>query len=293
MQGPHVLAAALAALRRHWLAMLLAVLAAAAALAAAAFRLDPRVPADAVARRDLVQSVVASGHVEAPHRTDIGVQITGTVRAVPVAEGQAVAAGTVLIQLDDAELKAALAQADLAVTQAQARLRQLRELQAPTAQQALQQAQVNYETAQRTLARNRELFQREFIGQAALDEAMRAEQVALAQLRTAEQQLASVRPGGSDVAAAEAALRAAEAGAQMARARLAYATVRAPSAGTLIARNVEPGDVVQAGKALMVLAPSGETQLVLAIDEKNLGLLHTVQHALASAHAFPRHLFPP
>jgi len=54
--------------------------------------LGPRVPVVAIERRDLVQTVVASGHVEAPHRVDIGTQITGVVARVPVAEGQTVSA---------------------------------------------------------------------------------------------------------------------------------------------------------------------------------------------------------
>jgi HlyD family secretion protein len=50
---------------------------------------------------------------------------------------------------------------------------------------------------------------------------------------------------------------------------------------------VEKGDVVQPGKALMVLAPAGETQVVVQVDEKNLGLLALGQPALVSADAYP------
>jgi HlyD family secretion protein len=48
-----------------------------------------------VVRGDFVQSVVASGHGEAPHRVSIGAQLAGEVKAVPVEEGQEVAAGQV------------------------------------------------------------------------------------------------------------------------------------------------------------------------------------------------------
>jgi HlyD family secretion protein len=68
---------------------------------------------------------------------------------------------------------------------------------------------------------------------------------------------------------------------------LDHATIKAPLAGTLIARSVEQGDVVQAGKVLMVLSPAGETQLVMQIDEKNLSQLALGQKALASADAYP------
>jgi HlyD family secretion protein len=61
----------------------------------------------------------------------------------------------------------------------------------------------------------------------------------------------------------------------------------APRDGVLITRNVERGTVVQPGKALLVLAPAGDVQIVVQIDEKNLGQLALGQHAVASADAYP------
>ena len=58
--------------------------------------LGPTVNADPVVRADFVQSVVASGHVEAPFRVNVGSQITGVVADIPVAEGQSVKAGDTL-----------------------------------------------------------------------------------------------------------------------------------------------------------------------------------------------------
>jgi len=250
------------------------------------FWLGPKTPVALVVQRDFVQTVVASGHIESPHRVDLGVQITGTVKAVPVNEGQSVTAAQPLIELEDAELVANARQADLAVTQAEAKLRQLREVQAPLAEQTATQAKINQDTAARALKRTQELFNQGFIGQAALDEAVRAEQVARSQLKMAQQQLSSARAGGSDMAVAEAALSQAKAGAELARARLRYSQVLAPVAGTLIARNVEPGDAVQAGKVLMVLSPEGETQVVVQIDEKHLNLLKVGQTAWVSSDAY-------
>ena len=75
------------------------------------------------------------------------------------------------------------------------------------------------------------------------------------------------------------------------RARAGYASIAATVNGTLITRNVEVGDVVQAGKVLMMLSPAGRTQLVVDIDEKNLHLLAIGQKALASADAYPQQRF--
>ena len=55
--------------------------------------LGPLVSVETIVRADFVQSVVASGHVEAPFRVNVGSQITGVVAAVPVAEGHRRKAG--------------------------------------------------------------------------------------------------------------------------------------------------------------------------------------------------------
>ena len=251
----------------------------------------PRVQVETVVQRNFVRTVVASGRVENAHRIDVGVQLTGTVHAVPVSEGQKVMKDTVLVQLDSVELQAALRQAVLAEQQARAHVRQIKELQAPMAEQALLVALANRDNTQVNNERTQQLFDKGFLGAAAKDEAQRAANVALAQYKSARQQLSSVLTGGSELASADAALAFAQAAVDGARSRLSYTLVRAPVSGTLIARNVELGDVVQPGKVLMVLSPAAETQLVLQLDEKNLSLVHVGQLAMASADAYPQERF--
>ncbi|MCV2352781.1 efflux RND transporter periplasmic adaptor subunit [Paucibacter sp. B2R-40] len=267
----------------------LALLAFALALLALAWRSwrGPEVMTSTLLRRDFVQSVVASGRVEAPHRADIAAQITGTVTRVPVAEGQQVAAGDLLVELESAELRASQRQAELAVQQALARVRQVAELQAPVAEQQLRQALANLNNAKSQLNRQQALFEQGFIGEAALDQARTTLAFNEAQWRLSQKQSEALRPGGSDAALADAALAQARANAEAAAARSRYARISAPAAGTLIGRKVEVGDVVQAGKVLMTLSPAGRTQLVLSIDERNLRLIAPGQPALASADAYP------
>lgn len=272
-------------------ALLVAVAAGVAGWYGPGWVLGPQVALSVVTQRDFIQSVVASGHVEAPHRVSIGTQITGTVRRVPVAEGEVVKAGQDLVELDSAEARAAAAQADAAVLQAQARLRQLREVQAPVAKQAVRQAEINLDNARTQWRRSAELHAQGFIGQAALDDARKTVDLGEAQLRSAQLQLESALPSGSDHAVATTALAQARASAMAAHTREGYATITASVAGTLIDRAVEPGDVVQPGKALMVLSPAGRTQLVVQIDEKNLRLLALGQPAQASADAYPAQRF--
>ena len=248
--------------------------------------LGPKIPAALVVQRDFIQTIVATGHVETPHRISVGSQIVGVVKNIPVSEGQIVQAGQVLIELDDAEWRAAAQQADMLVLQAQARLRQVREVQAPVAAQSLVQAEINVSYAEKQWHRNVDLFTKSFISQAALDEAKNVD-LTQAQLQTAKKQVQTTHPTGSDYQIAATALSQAEANSKVAYSRRQHTIIKTPIAGTLISRDVETGDVVQAGKALMTLSPSGATQLVVQIDEKNLPLLVLGQLARASADAYP------
>jgi HlyD family secretion protein len=255
------------------------------------FALGPQVPVYPVIRMDLIQTIVASGRVMNPLRVEIGSQITGTVARVPVSEGQAVKTGQSLVELEADELVADVKQARFAVRQGETRVRQIREVALPAAEQNLNQGQANLLNARKQYERTAELRAQGFVGQAQLDDAKRTLDVYESQVLAARIQVATNRPGGSDSVQASMALEQARANLQIALAKLEHATIRAPADGTLIARDVERGDVVQPGKALMVLSPTGETQIVLQIDERNLGKLKLGQRAIASADAYAAQKF--
>ena len=233
-----------------------------------------------------VQTIVASGHVENPHRLSISSQITGTVADVPVADGESVEKGRLLIVLENKELQSSLRQAQASEQQAVSNLRQLRELKAPVAAQTSIQADANLINAKNNLSRTQELFDQGFISVALRDEAERAFKIAQSQLSINQQQSESLRPGGSDIVLGQDMVNQAHAGVEVAVSRLRYSTIQAPRAGVLITRTVEVGEGVMPGKVLMVMSPKGATQLVLQIDEKNIKWLHLDQMALASADAF-------
>jgi len=149
-----------------------------------------------------------------------------------------------------------------------------------------------YRLASGTRPRVGELVAKGFYSPAQLDDAQRARDVAASQLQAAQIQAANNRPQGSEVRVARSNVEQARAALAVAEARLAYATLRAPVAGRVLTRSVEPGDTAQPGKALLTLAPNGDTELTAQIDEKNFGLLAIGQNAHVSADAYPGEHFP-
>ncbi|HEY0676473.1 MAG TPA: biotin/lipoyl-binding protein, partial [Immundisolibacter sp.] len=93
----------------------------------------PELPGYAVASRELVQRVVASGQVSSQSLARVGSEITGVVKARHVREGDAVKPGDLLLELQDDEQQAQ-------VREAQAALDQLAGARRAQAVAALQQA---------------------------------------------------------------------------------------------------------------------------------------------------------
>jgi HlyD family secretion protein len=218
---------------------------------------------------------------------DVGATITGRVQTVKVDEGDRVAADQILIELERTELAATLAQAVAAEQAAVTRIAQWREVGSLNAREQLAQAEANYRNIERDTARQEQLFKQGFIGEARLDEARRALAVAKSQHETARAAAAANVAGGVDRRLLDDQLAQARATRETAAAKLAQTTLRAPAAGVVLDRSVEPGDIVQPGKRLLALALDGEVRLTALIDEKNLALLRVGQSALVSADAYP------
>jgi len=253
--------------------------------------LGPKINGYTVAKGELIQTIVASGKVQSPARVEIASEITGTVVSIPVVEGQAVRKGQTLVVLESNDERAAVEQAKAVVDQAAARLRQIRELNQPVSEQTLAQAQTTFDLAQKQYARSKELAAKGFVSQSQLDDSLRNLDIAQNQLAAAKYQANSLKEQGSDYAIAESALKQAQANEQVARAKLHNTVIKATSAGILISRSVEQGNVVMAGKILMLLSPGGTTQLVVNIDEKNMRYLKLGQRALVAADAYPAQRF--
>jgi HlyD family secretion protein len=96
-----------------------------------------------------------------------------------------------------------------------------------------------------------------------------------------------VQGEGAEARLALAALRQAGAAAAVARVRLDERQLRAPAAGRILLRDVEEGDVVSAGRPLLVLAADGPARLTVHPDEHELAVLREGQPAQAVADAFP------
>ncbi len=251
----------------------------------------PVVQTELVQRRDLEQHIVASGRVRVPTRVQIAAQLSGLVVAVGAVEGQRVAAGDLLVQLDDSTERASVAQAEAAVKQAQARVDQLRRVGAIVATESLRQSETTLAKAKVELERTEKLTQSGAVPAVELENAQRAVDIAQAQKNAAQAQQVASAPLGADSRVALTALLQVQAQLAGAAARLAQTRIVARQNGTVLARDVEPGDVVQPSRTLLEVAVDSDVELVFDADERNLAWIRLGQPAKASADAFPQQIF--
>lgn len=237
----------------------------------------PVVAAYRMAVQPLVQNVVATGRVIATSRVQVGSEITGMVLERRVREGDHVEPGDVLLVLRADELEAR-------AQEARAVLEQMVRSQRPQAEAALREAELQLDQARREAARRAALLREHAVSREAKEQADQMVVAARAALQRARLQAEALAPGRSEESILRHRLMVAEAA-------LARTVLRAEVAGTILTRAVEPGDVVQPGRTLLEIARSGETELLVPVDEKNLSILAPGQRAQVVADAYPDQVF--
>lgn len=239
-----------------------------------------------VARSGIVQSIAATGRLNAPARMDVGADVTATVLEVRVREGDAVRAGQVLVRLQDTEALAMVQQARAALAEAQGRAVQQTRVTAPVANQAVVQAQAAFQNAEREFKRTADLVAQGFFSQQKQDDARRVLDTARSALESARVQSSANQPQGIEPALVASRVSQAQAALDAALARLARLQISSPVDALVLTRLVEPGSMAQPGKILLTLAAQGTPRIDASVDEKHLRMLTLGMPAKAVADAF-------
>lgn len=229
--------------------------------------------------------------------TEVSPQVDGYVVEVLVRDNQRVEAGQVLIRLDDADARAALAQAEanLAALQAgvqnvDARAEQEQAVIASRAA-AVTQAEAQAELARQQVARYGRLAEQGWVSQQRIETeqaGVRTAQASVAEARAAlvaEQRAAGVL--GSTRSQSVASVQQAQAIVDQARIALERTVIRAPVAGVVGARGVRVGQYVRPGGQILSIVPLGDTYVVANFKETQMDRLRLGQTVEISADAFP------
>lgn len=230
-------------------------------------------------------------------------KVGGFVAEVNVADHQMVKAGDQLARIDDRDYRARLDQAEaelqLAIAnagregqsgQASSQLAAAR-ASAAAARSTVEQALANADRAQKDLVRIRGLVEKKMISPQQLDAAESTARAALAQLQASRESAASAV---EQVSATNAALRAALAKVDAARANrdlvaqhLADTRIVAPVTGIASNKNMEPGQLVQAGHPLVTLVPLDDIWVIANLKETDVRDVQSGAKAEIEVDAYP------
>ena len=212
-------------------------------------------------------------------------KVGGFVSEVKAVDNQPVKSGELLVRIDDRDYQARLAQAeaDLEVAVANAGKEgaggqagaQLAAARAGAAgAPAVDQAVANADRARKDLERIRQLIEKKMVSPQQLDAADAAARAAEAQVRSSRE---AANSAAQQVEAFSAALRGASARVDNARAARDFAAnqfadtrVVAPASGIVSNKNVEPGQLVQAGQPLMSVVPLDDIWVAANLKETDV-----------------------
>jgi HlyD family secretion protein len=238
-----------------------------------------------------------NGRVEAP-LVDLAPRVQGRVIEVLVREGDRVKAGDLLVRLDLAEMAIAPDRDAQSVAAAEARVRDLSsgsrsaEIAAAEAERVDREAALALATDE--LERQKLLRSRRGGTQRDLDRAMSDVARARASLDVATERLRLVRQGFRE-------WQTRQAEAELGRARqvkaqsdivVKEAELRAPSAGVVLHRLVEPGALVGPGQPAITLGLQERLYVRTFIPEPRLGQVRQGQAVQVVVDAFPGQQFP-
>jgi HlyD family secretion protein len=244
---------------------------------------------DRVAARALGK--LESASEEIPVASDI----TGRIERIFVDEGDLVTAGQPLAQLEQTAYRARMEAGEAAVRAAHARWERLQSGARPEeirkAQAQLAGAEARARFARERAERARQLLESGLLSRDEAEGALRESEALEAQVRAAREEYSIAQNGTrpEDLAAGKAELEKAERELAVARAELEKTLLSSPITGTVVRRNLRPGQAVSSFQVEPVVTVADLTRLRVRaeVDEIDIGKVHLGQRVRAEAEAFP------
>lgn len=288
--------------RWFWIAGVLVVIAGALALGNRLVSLrsqpEPQPETAKAFTGDMSGTITGSGHLQPRQDVSLSMATTGIVQIVNVEAGDTVKAGDVLVRLDDTDARQSVTKAELQVASARLDVESAQntlndrvqwtpnQKQVAAAEGELANAEANLEQAQSTYDKVA-WVPGISASQASinLEQATNSYDVAQANLDYLYSNRPDTRSAAISLESAELALKQAEISLESAQTALDKTVLRAPFDGTITAVNVSEGEA--ASGVVVEMVSMGSLEVVLDIDEIDIGALEVGQSAVISLTTWP------
>ena len=217
----------------------------------------------------------------------IAAKIYGTVKEIYVTDNQPVKQGDLLLEIDPADYTVRYREASSAVNAEKAKLAEaVTKIAAAQANLELQRANLKLAEIEKTRSEN--LFQKEAIPRDRYDRAMTGYEVAVAQVKAAEEQL---RTAESQKLTQASTIKQKEASASLADLNYQYTKIYAPADGYVTKKSVQVGNQIQPGQPLMAVVGLNDIWVVANYKETELENIRPGQQVDIAVDSYPGKVF--
>jgi HlyD family secretion protein len=233
-----------------------------------------------------------SGNIEA-HETALSFKVPGRIVKLPIQEGQWLEAGVEVAQLegDDFRQQVQLDESALRVREAELQLAMAgsRKQEIAALEQSVADAEAELRQRLIDFDRAETLYKKDAGSKQARDAAETGVKRARATLERVKEQLDQAREGTrkEQIQVSQANVAQAKERIRLSRLNLDYSVLRAPTAGVVLVRHSELGEMVAAGTPVATLADLDHVWLRAYIPETDLGRVKWGQEVSVKTDTFP------
>ena len=236
-------------------------------------------------------TISASGNIEATNAV-VSSKVTGQVIAIKYDEGSRVNEGDTVMIIDHDNLEIQLQQAKAAENAADAQLKLLKEgarsEDIQQAQDAVKQAKINMDLAERDFNRMQQLYTSNTITKKQFDDVQAKYELTQAQYNSVQENLKKMknfaRP--EEIKQAQANLNRQKAVVDLLKKNISDSYVVSPITGFIVQKYVEKGETVSMLSSLFKVSELRTVKLVIYVSEENLGKVKLGQKADVSTDTY-------
>ena len=211
----------------------------------------------------------ATGTVKAKTTTQVSANMMGRIVSFPVAEGDTVARGQVIVEIDNSESKAQMLRAQGVLKEARASLTEVAR-SAESAAAGVRSAEANRKLAEVTFGRYKELFERGSASAQEYDEAQSKFSFAKAEVERARANEQAIIAKNRQI---NARIEQAEAEIANTRVYQGYARIVSPVSGVVVKKFAESGATATPGAPLLSIEDNSQYRLEASVDESRSGAI--------------------
>jgi len=217
----------------------------------------------------------------------IAAKINGTVKEISVTDNQPVNKGDLLLEIDPADYSARLREASSSVGAEKAKLDEA-ETRIAAARANLELQRANLKLAEIEKTRSENLYQKEVLPRDRYDRAMTAYEVAVAQVKAAEEQLRSAE---SQKLTQVSTIKQKEATATLAELNYQYTKIYAPVDGYVTKKSAQIGNQIQPGQPLMAVVGLNDIWVTANFKETQMENIRPGQSVKIEVDSYPGKVF--